>query len=554
MMKQCRRVVRFLPLHLGSLSVILYVFLRGSDYNYDLVNIRGQLAWSILRGRLGIDTQIGGRYAYPPFNDVLNVLLLGTGHWWLPVLFWGFINAMIVPLSFLIIKEIAPKMNFYVQQCLALASLTSPIILMQIGTSFGHLTTSVFIGLSLLYVLRGRISVGNRDWLLAGSFLAVAMILRNSNVPTFPAYALAISFISINSLQFFSFLVAFGSVFLSVSGAWAWFASRQTGTDFVGLEVVPFGTFGFFAAFSLLLLLMLFSKVNRPLITKMLRFLNLRSAVAVTRAVLFAAIIYMVRKVYLMAEIGDPRFLITDANSALQRIFHTGSLVDKCCQVDLEYSYFDLRIQVAFGLLILFLVSLFFDHSDQVSKRLGISLFITLPLLMPLAYSGYVRYGSQALPYVPLGVALLASTSRLKVVYSRCFLFLGLLILVAPVVPGFPYSRDIPRYAQLGGRDELFSRQELLQVNSLLPEGSYVYIAGKLTSILAQQLNRPDLVWTWKVPESEDVLNGSQRYFALYSPSEPLTVEQLPAHMNKSECGVLRFRSLGFTICRLVAK
>ena len=199
------------------------------------------------------------------------------------------------------------------------------------------------------------------------------------------------------------------------------------------------------------------------------------------------------------------------------------------------------------------LVSLFFDHSDQVSKRLGISLFITLPLLMPLAYSGYVRYGSQALPYVPLGVALLASTTRLKVVYSRCFLFLGLLILVAPVVPGIPYSRDIPRYAQLGGRDELFSRQELLQVNSLLPEGSYVYIAGKLTSILAQQLNRPDLVWTWKVPESEDVLNGSQRYFALYSPSEPLTVEQLPAHMNKSECGVLRFRSLGFTICRLEA-
>lgn len=181
---------KYILLIIAPLVVTVYVLQRGSDYNYDFVNIKGQLAWSILHGRLGIDSQIGGRYSFPPFNDVWNVLLLGTGHWWLPVVFWALVHSLIVIIAFLVIRELAPQMNVYIQQIVAITSLTSPIILMQIGTAIGHLTTSIFIGLSLLFLIRGTKDEHNKYWLLAGASLGLGILLRFSNTPTIPAYLL----------------------------------------------------------------------------------------------------------------------------------------------------------------------------------------------------------------------------------------------------------------------------------------------------------------------------------------------------------------------------
>ena len=155
MRRQFTYARKYILLLLTPFAVSFYTLQRGSDYNYDFVNIKGQLAWSILHGRLGIDSQIGNRFSYPVLNDIWNVLLLGTGYWWLPVIFWALVHSLIVVIAFLIIRELAPKMNVVIQQVVALTSLTSPLILMQIGTAIGHLTTSVFIGLSLLFLIRG---------------------------------------------------------------------------------------------------------------------------------------------------------------------------------------------------------------------------------------------------------------------------------------------------------------------------------------------------------------------------------------------------------------
>ena len=162
MHNQLTFVKKHILLLVAPLVVATYALQRGSDYNFDFVNIKGQLGWSILHGRLGIDSQIGGRYSLTPFNDVWNVLLLGTGYWWLPVTFWALVHSLIVVITFLIIKELVPQMNVITQQIVAITSLTSPIVLMQIGTAIGHLTTSIFIGLSLLFLIRGTKEAQNR--------------------------------------------------------------------------------------------------------------------------------------------------------------------------------------------------------------------------------------------------------------------------------------------------------------------------------------------------------------------------------------------------------
>lgn len=546
--------IKFVPLSLTSCFVIGYVVIRGSDYNYDFVNIKGQLAWSIIHGRLGIDSQIGGRYSFPPFNDVWNVLLLGTGYWWLPVIFWALVHSLIVVITYFIIKEFVPKMNIYLQQILAITSLTSPIILMQIGTGFGHLTTSVFIGLSLLFLLRGTKNGNNRYWLLAGLNLGIAILLRFSSIPTIPAYLLAVSIIAVNSKQLVSFVLGFSWIFFGVSIPWAWYSSHASGFSFTGIAVIPKGAIGVYA-FTVILCMspVLLSSHNRHA-RALLKLLDTRIAVQSVRAALLALCAYMVQKIYHIAQIGDPRFLITSLGMAEHRIVHTGSLIDNCCPVDLEVSYFDLRVQIATAVFVVAVCAFIYRRSTESVKVFGVITFLTLPIFMAISYSGYIRYASQALPFVPVGVIAILQVLPSKRYLSQTFLASAVICLTIPVIPGLPKVMDVPRYAQLGDSRNLLTETELSIANDLLPAKSTIYIGGPLVSLLAQQLNRHDLVWTWNQPLQSDIQSSGSDFFVLYNPMEPfLEMNVLNSGVSVSECSVLRFHRLQLSVCRLRA-
>jgi hypothetical protein len=171
---------------------------------------------------------------------------------------------------------------------------------------------------------------------------------------------------------------------------------------------------------------------------------------------------------------------------------------------------------------------------------------------MAISYSGYIRYGSQALPFIPVGLVVLFGVRSLKSTYAHTFLLLGVFLLAFPVIPGMPFVKDVPRYAQLGGSQNLLSYEELSMANNLLPEDSVVFVGGPLASLLAQQLNRQDLVWTWAQPLADEINSSDRDYFVLYNPMEPFTAFRASeTGISITECGVLRFQSLQVTICRL---
>ena len=483
MRRQFTYARKYILLLLTPFAVSFYTLQRGSDYNYDFVNIKGQLAWSILHGRLGIDSQVGGRYSFPPFNDVWNVLLLGTGHWWLPVVFWALVHSLIVIVTFLIIRELAPRMNVYIQQMVAITSLSSPIILMQIGTAIGHLTTSIFIGVSI---------------------------------------------------------------------PWAWYASNASGFSFTGIGVIPSGLMGVYAVITFLCVSPILLSTGNKYVDYFLRFLDSKRVMQLIRVGLVALVAYMVRTIYIIAQTGDPRFLITNLEMAEYRIVHTGSLVDNCCAVDLEVSYFDLRVQIASAVFLIAVGVFLYRRSVESARVVGVVIFVTLPIFMAIAYSGYVRYASQALPFVPVGVFAVLQILSSKRYLSQMFLSAAVICLTVPVIPGLPFVKNVPRYAQLGDSQNLLSTEELSMANNLLPAKSVVYIGGHMASVLAQQLNRQDLVWTWSQPLAKEIQDSPVDHFVLHNPEEPFTANQaLKGGISITECGVLRFQRLQLTICRL---
>lgn len=545
-------VRKYVLLFIAPLLVTIYSLNRGSDYNYDFVNIKGQLGWSILHGRLGIDSQIGGRYSFPPFNDVWNVLLLGTGHWWLPVVFWALVHSLIVVITFLIIRELAPKINVIVQQVVAISSLTSPVILMQIGTAIGHLTSSVFIGLSLLFLIRGMKDASNKYWIVAGACLGFGILLRFSNTPTILAYLLAASIISVNSTQLVSFFLGFCWVFFGISITWAWYATSASGLTFGGLGVLPMGMVGVWIVIAFLVVSPILLSSNNRYVDYFVRFLDSKRVMQLTRAGLTVFVAYMVRKIYIIAQTADPRFLITDVGMAEHRLVHTGGLVDRCCQVDLEISYFDLRVQIAIAVFVIAIGTYLYKRSSESARVVGVVMFVTLPIFMAISYSGFIRYASQALPFVPIGLVAIFSTKSTKSNHGRGVLISGVFLLTFPVIPGLPFVKSVPRYAQIGDSQNLLSTEELSMANNLLPAKSVVFIGGPMASLLAQQLNRQDLVWTWTQPLVSEIQNSDRDYFVLYNPAEPFSANRaLDVGISITECEVLRFQRLQVSICRL---
>ena len=446
-------------------------------------------------------------------------------------------------------------MNIFLKQIIAFTSLASPIVLMQIGTGIGHLTTSVFIGLSLLFLLRGTKEGPDYYWLLSGAYLAIAILLRSSNISTIPAYLLAVSLVVVNSKQFVLFVLSFSWVFFGASILWAWYSSNASGFTFTGIAGIPMGIVGVYGVITMLCISPIFLSSTSRLAAVLLKLFDTRIIIHMIRAAFLALVVYTTETIYQAAQIGDPRFLITNLEMARRRIVHTGSLDDNCCPVDLEVSYFDLRVQIAIIMFVIAIGTVAYRRSPEIVRVVGVITFVTLPIFMAISYSGYIRYASQALPFVPIGAIALIQILPVKRLLSQMLLALALICVTIPVIPGLPRVMDVPRYAQLGESNNLLTEAELSMANDLLPLKSAVYIGGPLVSLLAQQLNRQDLVWTWIQPLESDIRSSSSDFFVLYNPMEPfLEKNVLNSGVSVSECSILRFQRLQLSLCRLLAR
>jgi hypothetical protein len=395
----------------------------------------------------------------------------------------------------------------------------------------------------------------NQFWLLAGASLGIAILLRPSNIPTIPAYFLAVAIIAVSSKQLVSFTLSFSWVFFGSSILWGWYASNASNDSFSGIPIIPNGIIGTYSIIILLCISPILLSPTNQLVLAFYRVLDKRNVLHLMRLGLLVLCVVVIRKIYQIALTNDPRFLITNLGMAKNRMFHTGSLIDGYQQVDLEVTYFDLRVQIAVIVFMIALGAFLYKRSSDAVRIFGVVSFILLPIFMAVSYMGYVRYASQALPFVPISVVALIQLLPHERFFRQAFLVSSLICLAVPVIPRLPGVIPVPRYAQLGDSNNLLTEVELAMANDLLPLKSTVYIGGPLVSLLAQQLDRRDLVWTWIQPTESEIKFSSSDFFVLYNPMEPfLEKNVLNRGISISECSILRFQRLQLSLCRLLTR
>ena len=227
---------RYALLTLSCIGVVVYGLATGPDLNFDLRNIRAYNAWMIVRGRLGDDALSNLLTQYLPLHDVVNVILLGTGKWWLPVLFWSALHASIVVVAYRLVGILVPTAPNILKQLIAASSLASPLIMMEIGTSFGDLTAAPFFGLALLVVLQRR---DHWNWTTAGIYLAIAAVAKPTMLLCAPPVLFGVTLLGYSVVQVATFGLAFVGVYFSAALIWSAYWTHESGVSWYSIPGLP---------------------------------------------------------------------------------------------------------------------------------------------------------------------------------------------------------------------------------------------------------------------------------------------------------------------------
>jgi len=546
----------------GYLITLCYSLNRGSDTNFDLRNIRAFNAWMIVRGRLGDDPTSNFLTRYLPLHDVANVILMGTGRWWLPVIFWAGVHASIVVISYQLVGQLLPTMPNLQKQLLAAVSLASPLIMMQVGTSFGDLTAAPFLGLMIVCCLKKS---SDWNWWLAGSCLALAAVMKPTMLLSAPAIIVGVGFLSSSIVQVVTLVVGFVGVYSVLALIWTSYWSLTAHQTFLSIPGLPFsglpfvlltlGVVGFlsvsFTGAGAHWLLTMHQKSAKPV------------ALGIFRAALVCATLYQGKKWHDQFLIsGDQEWLVRSTSDFFRRLSHVGSLVDGYRPLDLEIAYRDYRVaaaSVALGLAVVMLLSRLSSRRRKRSMAVvGATFTVTIPIIFMIYILGYARYFVQFLPFVPIVLIatvheLMSSSRRVKEQTGVSLVFvLGIVLSVAALVPlngGSPY---VKRFAQTGAKGNLLSREEAQMLNALIPKGSTVHVSGVLISSAAVILNRPDVVWTYASPPADELRRNHR--LLLYSPPRTKTVDAMrQSGVRTQNCVVLRFKYSTYGVCDLMS-
>ena len=554
--EQDRRVVWALT---GAYVVALSVFTlsRGADNNFDLINVKWYAGWTTLRSDFELRGLATSRMTYPPFNDAWQSLLAGVGVWWLPVLVWTLIHASSFPIALALTRRIAPDLPVVIRVVLSALTVATPLALMQLGTSFGHLAAAPGVGLSLLLMLRARTM---RGWALAGAALSIMPLMKASALATVPVLLLGAVILASTLRAALGYLVGFFGSYLGIAVGWAAYVTLRTDSTIVSTPGVPVsGTpllLGTLVALGLAVAAVMRSEViearwesyapsarTEALLLSGLRVLLLLAGLAQGRA--------------LQLQEVDARFPITTWRGFLDRLTHTGALIDGYRPLDLEVEYFDTSVPVASvvlaALIIMFVLQLARAQARfAASRSLGAGIFLLGPIFYAIWTTGYTRYAVQSIVWVPIGAVVLVAA--LRPVRGLQMLTAGALTvaLALPLLPGVSSAVPIERFAQPDGGRERLQPDEARMLSSLLPENSTIYAFGEEISFAGAVINRTDLTWEFKEPPGDTLDELEQPLMTVYNPEDAELLEELRLNgLGFSDCVHLRFTASAFGVCRV---
>jgi len=540
-----------------AISLAVFSLGRGADNNFDLINVKWYAGWTTLRGDFELRGLATSRQTYPPFNDAWQSLLAGVGAWWLPVLVWTLIHASSFPIALALSKRIAPNIPSLIQVALSALTVATPLALMQLGTSFGHLAAAPGIGLSLLLMLTAN---DLRGWALAGAALSIMPLMKASALATVPALLLGASILAPTLRAALGYLVGFFGAYLGVAVGWATYVTLRTDSSIVSTPGVPLSGSPLILATLVSIGIALAVWLRSEEIGVGRSFLKLGAwaepaSLVGLRVVLF--VVAIVRGRSLQLQVVDARFPVLTWERFFDRLNHTGALIDGYRPLDLEVEYFDTSIPVA-SVLLLAVICLFGLNALRPSTRyaatrlLGAGIFLLGPVFYAIWTTGYTRYAVQSVVWVPIGaLALVAAMRPIRwmSILSACVLTVALAL---PLLPGVASAVPIARFAQPDHDRERLQPDEAEMLSSLLPEGSTIYSFGEEISFAGAVLNRSDLTWEFKEPAGDTLAQLEQPLMTVYNPEDAELLEELRLNgLDYRDCVQLRFTASAFGVCRV---
>lgn len=561
----CRRHA---VLILSCLGVVVYGLATGPDLNFDLRNIRAYNAWMIVRGRLGDDALSNLLTQYLPIHDVINVILLGTGKWWLPVAFWAALHGSIVIVAYRIAGLLAPNAPQFWKQLIAASSLASPLIMMEIGTSFGDLTAAPFFGLTLLVVLRRK---DHWNWFAAGTYLAIAAVAKPTMLLTAPPIFFGVTLLGYSLVQVATFGIAFVGVYFSAALVWAAYWTHESGVSWYSIPGLPLSGLKFVmvTVFAVGLLVTGLLPQMRGVISRLDTSLARRRYMWIARG---TALLFVVRQgiswhrqfTYsgssTSGALSAVDWMVFGWSDFFRRLYHTGSLRDGFRLIDLEIPYRDVRVPFAVVTLVVTsfvaIGHLALGRFDRFRSTFGAVVTVVAPILFVIWILGYARYFIQFIPFVP--VAAFAALTSVRSYKSRqprtaSTIIIPLVVLVFAVLAVIPLqggTLHVRKFAQTESKGSLLSASETKMLNAFIPKDTTVHLAGILISSAAVVLNRPDVKWTYSPPSS--VERQRRNHIVLYSPQwQKQLISWREAGVRTQNCVVLRFRYAIYGVCDL---
>ena len=568
---------------LGTMLVPVEAVRKGVDTYFDFLNIKWAMGWLLANGDFNLKGIATTRKWGPPYLDIWHAIWSTVGVWWLPAVIHGLVHALLVPSVFVLAKTVAPELPNLCHQVVSVAAAAAPLVLMQIGTTTGHIYSALPLVWSLtLALLAGRrhrvlrergaervLAPGDavsdvdedaswRQLCLAGAIFAAAPLLKPSVLALVPAHLVGVILIVGSVSGTLAFVSGFLGAYSIGALGWAVIVALVTTGSPLGIQSPGLPIDGApliaFAVLSVVvpLLWWCFPRSRGRLAPKIDT-----SPILAILALLFSLPICFQFAEYLRNTVPDFRWLVTDYGQLFGRLLHAGDLQYGFQTRDLESAYFDTSIPVAMVLLggaVLALPALTTRRSfGIVGPRVGVVWFVCFPLLYNIWATGYTRYASQVVPLV--GVAGFA---MLVLVRGRVARGVGavvvLLVLLLPHFHPDRVSADLPRFGQIAYDEPLYenfvSREELEMLNDLIPDNSTVLAIGTLNTYLIPQLGRSDLKWWFLKPKRHEVALMSGDIIVMFSPGDS---DRLPEYAEQGllydDCSVLRFRRSSVGLC-----
>ena len=537
----------------GPIAGGLYSLALGRHGGFDFLNLRWFLGWLLVRDVEGMPGAIQSLAYKPYLNEGVIGLLSLFGTWWIPVIVLGAAHGMVIPLSYEVCRAVAPRVRRSLIVCAALLTLASPLTSVQVGRESGHLLAAVALLALMRHVTTKR---DESNSFLVAILLVAAVFFKYSAILTV-AVSLVTVFLTLPLRRAAQTSVAFlGALWIAVaaSSMILWPASSSRLFAFGGLVLQA----GEFIALGVAIAALSFvfwglGQSNSPVLSKLTYLWCQYRGPAVG-----LSLVAVSSSVRLLRTPGDVRFIPDSLEVTFQRLLSTGDLtngvtLNAYSVRDLEYAYFDLGKGLAVLVATAAILILVFRTRGS-SGRFGPLHLAVIPgvaVWVNMASYGYVRYATEALVLLPIGVLALLSTVSVGRVLRSLAAILAALVLLLPALgvggwQGYGHLVGRPGYGPLISIDE----ERLL--SGLIPKGGAVFFFGELTTWIAPTVDRVDPTWFVKPLRPREA--GANSAVLFYELANVADLDKFTTRdWVMTDCQALRFENAAVGWCRLDA-